>query len=90
MTDLEIIELRGKNADRFSAEKEGIYQEYLKMDYYLLNLLEKNATHRHFKTKREMSEVMSHDFNPYNTFSFGPKNPTKCKDGLAEMSTSAT
>ena len=76
MTDTEIYELRGKNADRYQAEKDALYQEYLSMDRYLLNMMEKNAVHRHFSIKQEMEGAMSHDYNPYNTFSFGCSNPT--------------
>jgi hypothetical protein len=85
MTDLEIMELREKNSDRFLSEKEVLFQEYFKMDEYLMHLLKQNATHRHFKTKKEMVEFMAKDYNPYNTFSFGRKDPTKCKAVLHEV-----
>lgn len=81
MTDQEISELRGKNASRFSAEKDILYQEYLKMDEYLLGEYNKNAIHQHFKTKKEMQEAMARDFNPFNTFSFGRKKPPQVDQG---------
>ncbi len=75
MSDDEIMELRGKNADRFKQEKETLYQEYIKMDNYLLDEFNKNKKHFHFKRKKEMSQYMSRDFNPFNTFSYGKTNP---------------
>jgi hypothetical protein len=77
MTDKEIFEFRQMNCDRYNAVKHANYTAYLQTDEYLMELLKKNAFHKHFKTKKEMDIAMKTDFNPFNTFSFG-----KCKDAL--------
>lgn len=73
MTDAELFDLMEKNSSRFQTEKNILYDEFQKMDHFIKEGLKRNATHRHFKTQREMREVMMRDFNPYNTFSFGKK-----------------
>lgn len=82
MTDAELLELMGLNSKRFENEKNALYDEFIKMDQFIKDGFKKNAIHRHFKTKKEMQEVMGRDFNPWNTFSYGKKDPTPA-DGKA-------
>ncbi len=73
MTDQEILDLMALNITRYEKGKDSLYEEYLKMNRFINDLHKKNATHRHFKTRREMKEYMMRDFNPFNTFSYGKK-----------------
>lgn len=73
MTDNELLDLMKLNSDRFSSEKETLYNQYLIMNTFILDEFKKNSIHRHFKTKKEMEKAMSKDFNLYNTFSWGRK-----------------
>jgi hypothetical protein len=45
------------------------------MDEFIQDGLEKNAIHKHFRTKKEMQKAMMGDNNPYNTFSFRKRPP---------------
>ncbi len=77
MTDEEISILRFMNANRHEEAKENNYQQYIKLDDFLIEQYKKNTKHHHFKTKKSMKAAMLNDFNPYNTFSWGKINPVK-------------
>lgn len=79
MNDQELLVLKEMNVNRYEQEKNALYYQFIKMDEFIKDGLEKNATHRHFKTKKMMKDVMNNDFNPFNTYSYGIKDPTKPK-----------
>ena len=76
MTNEEILKLMDMNSSRYQRERECLYNEFISMNNFIHDKFKENAVHRHFKTKKEARAAMAKDFNPFNTFSYGEKDPT--------------
>lgn len=76
-TENDILELMNANSEVYRAAREAAYRDYILIDEYIKKHWEKMAVHRHFKTKKAMKEAMLRHLNPWDTFSYGKKDPMK-------------